>query len=116
VYARGSSSSPFVVTVTERTPFTPEAVTHGAAPVTADAWRRKYVTFLGAVSTSTCGDGPADAGYSSQGVPSSSTRSPGAPKLIPSRSTGSFTERADPRNVHISASGSGTRASDVWSG
>src|SRR5262245_58158738 len=90
-----------------------DATQAGAGPLTAEAWRRMYSGRAGTVVTGIIGERPATDGYSVQSVPLSPRRSPGAPKFRPSRRTGPFAWRG-PKKVHISASGIGTKAREVW--
>src|ERR1051326_4905518 len=93
----------------------PDAATHfgPAPPRTADSWRRNHSAPPGATLIGTAGDLPPTLGYSSHSVPLASFRSPGAPRLMPSRFTVPFTSVV-PNDVHISASGSWTSATDAW--
>src|SRR5262249_37659350 len=104
---------PSSVTVSDFNPFAPDAATHGRSPLTWAACRRKYSTLSGDANTFTAGDVPPTPGYSSHRVPSAALRSPGAPRLMPTRFTAPLTAEV-PNDVHISASGMWTNASDVW--
>ena len=101
-------------TVTEVAPSIPEAATQGSSPETAEACRVKNAGEPAAL-TGTFGDGQPPLGYPTHSVPLSASRSPGAPKLTPTRRTSGRSLPASPKSskVHFSTSGVGTSASEV---
>jgi hypothetical protein len=113
-FGMATSSLETSFTTMSPAPATAEAPTHSRSPPSIrETWWRGYWAPSMKTSTGISGEDPPTLGTSTQRLPSGPRRSPGAPKLSPIRSTcGPSPPRA--LKVHISVSGSWTRASDDW--
>src|SRR5262245_13635234 len=113
LYFRSATPDSASFTTSDSSPLAPDAATQlGPTPKTCELCRLNHSGCSGTVFTATVGDEPPTLGYSSHSVPSSALRSPGAPKLRPSRRTGPFAG-CEPKKVQVSTSAIGTSAIDV---